>query len=102
MPAYRSHQEFIVDVIEESLDIHVQYPVSSPATLQGYSQGIVRRFMRAVAIGVNVELWLQNRLQHVFDHHLRDAMRSATVGIPKGLVPPVAFGISTRRTGGGI
>src|SRR6201998_361555 len=28
-------------------------------------------------------------------------MRSATVGTPNGRVPPFAFGISTRRTGGG-
>ncbi len=65
----------MIDVIEESLDVHVQHPVSAPASLPGYSQGIVRRFVRAVAIGVIVELWLQNRLQPVFDHHLRDAIR---------------------------
>ena len=29
------------------------------------------------------------------------AIRSATVGMPNGRVPPSAFGISTRRTGGG-
>ena len=29
------------------------------------------------------------------------AVWSATVGIPNGRVPPFAFGISTRRTGGG-
>src|ERR1700732_838336 len=28
------------------------------------------------------------------------ATRSAMVGIPKGRIPPLAFGISTRRTGG--
>src|SRR5262249_48943631 len=28
-------------------------------------------------------------------------MRSATVGTPNGRVPPFAFGMSTRRTGGG-
>jgi hypothetical protein len=26
--------------------------------------------------------------------------RSSTIGMPSGLVPPDAFGISTRRTGG--
>ncbi|OTA14260.1 hypothetical protein Xvie_03872 [Xenorhabdus vietnamensis] len=56
------------------LDIHVQHPVNAPASLPSYSQGIMRRFMWAGAIGVNVELWLQNWFQHVFDHHLRDAI----------------------------
>jgi hypothetical protein len=28
------------------------------------------------------------------------ATRSAMVGIPRGRIPPLAFGISTRRTGG--
>ncbi|WP_445497993.1 hypothetical protein [Photorhabdus sp. SF281] len=41
MPAHRPHQEFMIDVIEEPLDVHVQHPVSAPASLPGYSQGIV-------------------------------------------------------------
>jgi hypothetical protein len=42
----------------------------------------------------------QARLQVPTGDLLGDAMRSATVGMPNGRVPPSAFGISTRRTGG--
>jgi len=44
-----------------------------------------------------VEHRVQARLQVPADNLLRDP--SATVGIPSGRVPPVAFGMFTRRTG---
>jgi hypothetical protein len=46
-----------------------------------------------------MKLRLQDRLQIASSDLL--GMRSATVGIPNGRVPPFAFGISTRLTGGG-
>src|ERR1700720_1894293 len=95
----RLEEQLPVDTVEEGAYIEIEHPVAAPAAPASLAHGIDRRFAGPVAVGVGVEHRLQNGLQAPTGH-LR-ATRSATVGIPNGRVPPSAFGISPRRTGGG-
>ena len=80
------------------LRYEIEHPIVAPAALTSRAHGIDRRFAGPVTVGVRMEHRLQDRLQVAPDDC---AMRSATVGMPSGRVPPFAFGISIRRTGGG-
>jgi hypothetical protein len=91
-------QQLPIDAVEVAFYVNVEHPVMPPAALTCCAHGIDRRTAGSVAIGVGMEHRLETRLQITATSW---AMRSATVGIPNGRMPPSAFGISTRRTGGG-
>jgi hypothetical protein len=92
-------QQLPIDAVEEPLDVEIEHPVVAPTALTSLMHGVDRRFAGPVAVRVGMEHRLQNGLQVASDDLLRDTV--SDVGIPNGRVPPLAFGISTRRTGGG-
>src|SRR5271169_770077 len=63
-----------VDTVEKSLDVEIEHPVVAPAALASLVHGIDRRFAGPVAIRVNVEHWLQDRLQIASGNLLGDAV----------------------------
>ena len=96
---HRPHQQRVVDAVEEGLDIEIKYPIVPPATPAGRADRIERRASRAVAVGVGIKPRSRSGSSRALTTAC--ATRSPTVGIPSGRLPPLAFGISTRRTGGG-
>ena len=95
---HRPQQQLPVDAVEKGLDVQVKNPVVPPAPLSRHPERFLRRLARPVPVGV----WVKDLSSPGSMYRLTTvwATRSATVGIPSGLVPP-SFGISTRRTGGG-
>jgi hypothetical protein len=70
-------------------------PVFLPAPLAAFRHRVQRAAPGPVPIGILMENGFQNGLQIAPDHFCK-------VGIPSGRSPmPLAFGIITRRTGGG-
>src|ERR1700735_2892096 len=55
VPPHRSHQEVPVDFIEEALDVEIEHPVISPATLPGFDEGVVCGLPRPISIGIPVK-----------------------------------------------
>jgi hypothetical protein len=41
VPSHSPHQEVPIDFIEETLDVEVEHPVISPATLPGFGEGVM-------------------------------------------------------------
>ena len=72
MPPNRAHQELMIDRLEESLDVEIEHPVTSPASLPSDVQSFFRRFPWPISIGIRMKMRLQNRLQKARDYHLRD------------------------------
>jgi hypothetical protein len=72
--AHRPHQQFRIDAVKEGLDIKIKNPITTPASLPRHADCIERRFAGPVSIGIPVELWLHQRFQMPFDHHLGDAI----------------------------
>jgi hypothetical protein len=50
---------------------------------------------------LNIQERIGIQLREIYADMTSLATRSATVGMPNGRVPPSAFGMSTRLTGGG-
>jgi hypothetical protein len=65
-----SHEKLMVDVVKESLDVQIQYPVVSPASLPCYAYRFKRGFSRPVAIGVRIENRFYFRFKVYLDNHL--------------------------------
>src|SRR5262245_17450010 len=63
-----------IDAIEEALDVEIEHPVIAPAALASLVHSLDRRFAGPVAIGVDVEHWLQDRLQIAPNDLLSDAI----------------------------
>jgi hypothetical protein len=70
----RSHQQIGVDTIEEALDVQIQNPRVTPASLPRHADRIERRFAGPVAIRVRVETRLHQWLKVPFDNCLGDAV----------------------------
>ncbi len=99
MPTQRTEKQLPIETVEERLNVEVEHPVFSPAPLTRCAHGIERRSARSISVGVGMEHRFQSRLQGSSDNLLGDAVRNRRM--PNGRVPPDAFGMSTRRTGGG-
>jgi len=85
--------------VEERLDVEVEHPVVSPASLTRRAHGINRRAAWSVTVGVRMEHRVQARLQIPADNLLRDSIRHRWyTQRPR---PAPAFGMSTRRTAWG-
>src|ERR1017187_1554144 len=61
--------------VEERLDVEVEHPVVSPASLTRRAHGINRRAAWSVTVGVRMEHRVQARLQIPADNLLRDSIR---------------------------
>ena len=72
--AHRPHQQRPVDAVEEGLDIKIQDPPLTPASLPCHADRIERRLAGSIPIGILVEHRFHKRLQVSFDHHLGDAI----------------------------
>ena len=93
------HQQFMFNIIEQALDIELQYPVVPPASLPGYSKRIGSRLSRPISVGVRMEVWFNLRLEIDFSDHLRHSVRYS--GNSKYAYSPVFLGYFYRLTGGG-
>jgi site-specific DNA recombinase len=56
--ADRAHQQLGIDLIEEALDVEIQNPRVTPASLPRHPDRIERRFAGSISIGVLVEAGL--------------------------------------------
>src|SRR4051794_41807556 len=59
------------NIVEESLDVEVDHPGTSPAPLLAPLHRIQRRPARTIAVRVGMEKWLHQRLQN----HRRSGLR---------------------------
>src|SRR3712207_6053323 len=71
----RTHDEGMVQIVEETLNIEVDAPVIPPAPLPCCRDCIQRRLSGSVAIGVRMEVWFHLRLQIQLDDHLGHSVR---------------------------
>src|SRR5208283_679530 len=71
---YRPPQKIMIDIVKETLDVEVKYPVVSPASLTCNSYGLDRRFLWSIPIRVRMELSFQDRLQVSLDYRLGNAV----------------------------
>ncbi len=97
--AHRPHEQIRVYAVEEGPDIKIKNPGMAPTSLPRHTDRIECRFSGPVSVGIPVELRLQKRFQEPFDHHLGDAIGNCGNSQRPRLA--IAFGMSTRRTGGG-
>src|SRR5664279_1594636 len=65
----------MIDRLEVSSDVEVKNPVVAPASLPSHAQGLLRRFLRPISVGIRMEMRLQNRLQKTRHNHLRNPIR---------------------------
>ena len=72
--ADRTHQQIGIDSVEEALDVEIQNPRITPASLPRHADRIERRFAGPVPIGVLVEAGLHQRLKLSLDNRLSDAV----------------------------
>jgi site-specific DNA recombinase len=72
--AHGPEQQLVIDVVEEALDVDVEHPVGTPASLAGRPDGVDRRPAGTITVGVGVERRFQQRLQVSTDHLLRDTI----------------------------
>ena len=68
----RTNHELPRDGVEELLDVEIDHPVVLPTPLPAYPDRVVRRLLRAIAIGIRVEPRLHQRLQEHGCRRLRD------------------------------
>src|SRR5664280_613120 len=71
---YRPHQQIMVDIVKESLDVEVKYPVVSPAPLTCNPYGLNRRLSWPIPIRVRIEIFFQDWLQVSFNYRLGNAV----------------------------
>ena len=70
-----SHQKIMINIIEKSFDIYIQYPVILPAILPGFADCIQGRFPWSIAIRIRMEMFFQFRLQLLLNYLLSDSVR---------------------------
>lgn len=68
----RTHQQTMVDGVEERPDVHIDHPIVLPAPFPGHSHRVMRRPARPIPEGIRVE----QRLHHRFQHHARHSLRN--------------------------
>src|SRR5262245_33357651 len=72
--ADRTHQQIAVDSIEEALDVEIQNPRMTPATLPCHADRIECRLAGPITIGVLVEAGLNQWLKVPLDNRLGDSV----------------------------
>lgn len=71
----RPQQKLVGDVVEQSSDVEFQSSIVSPAALARNCDGVQRRFLRPIPIGVRQKDGFQKRFEDCFDDRLRHAIR---------------------------
>jgi len=69
---HRPHQQIMVNVVEETLDVQVDDPVRFPASLPSLPHRFQCRLPRAIPIGIRMEERVHRRFQSRLHHHLGD------------------------------
>jgi len=59
-------------IVKQPFDVELQNPVIFPAPFTRDAHGVQSRSSRPVTVRVRQEDGFQFRLNHLFDHHLRD------------------------------
>jgi len=76
MVSNRFHQKLMVDVVEEPLDIELQYPVIPPTSLAGDCNGLMSRFAGPITVRILMKIRVNLRLQHDLYHRLSYSIRN--------------------------
>src|SRR3954467_14785785 len=95
----RLHDQFMIQIVKEPFDVQIDHPVGPPAPLPRRGDRVQRRSPGSIPVGIGMEVRLHSGPRCILTTIC--ATRSPTVGMPNALDPPLAFGISTSRTGGG-
>ena len=74
MTAQGFHQQIMVYRIKEFTDVQIKNPRILPTTLTGDAQGIVRRTLRTITIGIGMKIRLYQRIDSQHDRHLGDTV----------------------------
>jgi hypothetical protein len=74
MMANRAHQEIVVDVVKEALDIKVDHPEALPTPSLRCIERIVRAAPWTIAVRIWMKTWLHQRLQSLPGYSLRNAV----------------------------
>ena len=90
----------MVETVKKCLDVKIERPVITPASLPRLTYGTDRRAARTIAVRVRMEHGFQTWLQVSSDNLLGNAIRDSRNAEHPGATT-LPFGISTRRTGGG-
>src|SRR6266700_477311 len=72
---YRTYQQILRDVVEETLDVQIYNPVIAPASLPRLPHCFQRRLPRSIPIGIRMEQRVRRRLQSRLHHLLRNPIR---------------------------
>jgi site-specific DNA recombinase len=72
--ADRTHQQIGIDAIEKALDIQIQNPRVTPASLPCHADRVERRFAGSISIGVLVKEGLHERLKLSLDNRLGNSV----------------------------
>ena len=98
---HQTHQDVVIDPIEELLRIEIDHDVEARADV--VLRTLHRPMSRASGpepVAASEKLGSQSPCSTCIAACWMK--RSSTVGTPSGRTPPDAFGISTRRTGCGV
>ena len=90
----RSHDERVVEVVEEAADVQIDHPVVTPASLPGCRECVDRRLPRAIPIRIGVELRLHFRFQVHLDHRLGNSVGDS--GYAQAALASVLFRYTDR------
>jgi hypothetical protein len=77
MVAQRSHQEFMIDMIKQPLDVELYNPVITPASLTRFGNSIMSRLARPVAKGIFIKYGFKDRFQHPLHHGLSNPIQNS-------------------------
>ena len=65
----------MIDVVKQTPDIKLQYPIVPPTTLAGDFKGLMSRFAGSVTVGIRMKMRLQLRFQRQLYHRLGNSIR---------------------------
>jgi len=90
MPPHCTQHQIMRDVIKETFDIHVDYPVILPTSLSGLRQ----RFMRWTVWPVTIRVAVKDTFQFWFEVHFHDRLGYAIPNCRDAQWPtfPISFG----------
>lgn len=70
------HHQIVVQIVEETLDVHVNHPVRFEAALTRHSHRLQRRLARPVTVRIRVKQRIHFRFEIQLHNHLRNSIRN--------------------------